>query len=181
MGGRTTLYLSGENFDNQEGGGTNKKEKGLFYNIKNTPLVNKSKNYELIEESLNLTINDLYTNNIKTILIYPIPEVGWNVSKKIITRLALSGDGLKGVFENNPLTTSYKAFLKRSKNIYKIYNSIDYKNIIRIYPEKILCNSLIKDRCITHNKSKVFYIDDDHLSYDGAKLIVNEIKNALLD
>ena len=181
MGGRTTLYLSGENFDNQEGGGTNKKEKGLFYNIKNTPLVNKSKNYELIEESLNLTINDLYTNNIKTILIYPIPEVGWNVSKKIITRLALSRDGLKGVFENNPLTTSYKAFLKRSKNIYKIYNSIDYKNIIRIYPEKILCNSLIKDRCITHNKSKVFYIDDDHLSYDGAKLIVNEIKNALLD
>ncbi len=181
MGGRTTLYFSGENFDNKEGGGNNNKEKGLFYNIKNTSLIKKDNHYELINESLNKTINDLNANNIKTVLVYPIPEVGWNVSKKIITRLAFNRFGLKGVFETNPITTSHKVFLERSKYIYKIYDSISNENIIRIYPEKILCNSLIKDRCITHDKSKVFYIDDDHLSYDGAKLIVNKIENVLLN
>ena len=180
MGGRTQFYLSGENFDNEEGGGDKKKAKGFFYNIKNTPIIKKDTDNLLITKSLNKTINDLKANNVKIVLIYPVPEVGWNVSKKLIIRLALNGDGLKGVFESNPLTTSHKVFLERSKNIYKIYKSINNQNIIRIYPEKILCNSLIKNRCITHDKSKVFYIDDDHLSYEGAKLIVNKIEKALL-
>ena len=180
MGGRTPLYLSGENFDNLEGGGDNKKAKGFFYNIKNTTIRKKSNNNALINKSLNKTIVDLKDNSVKIILIYPIPEVGWNVSKKLIARLALSREGLEGIFKYNPLTTSHKVFLERSKNIYKIYNSIDNENVTRIYPEKILCNSLIKDRCITHDKAKVFYIDDDHLSYDGAKLVVNKIEDALL-
>ena len=180
MGGRTQFYLSGENFDNEEGGGDKKKAKGFFYNIKNTPIIKKDTNNLLITKSLNKTINDLKANNVKIVLIYPVPEVGWNVSKKLIIRLALNGDGLKGVFESNPLTTSHKVFLERSKNIYKIYKSINSQNIIRIYPEKILCNSLIKNRCITHDKSKVFYIDDDHLSFEGAKLIVNKTEKALL-
>ena len=180
MGGRTPFYLSGEGFNNQEGGGDNKKAKGFFYNIKDTTISKKDDNNVLLKKSFNKTINDLLANNIKIVLIYPVPEVGWNVSKKLITRLALSGDGLKGVFETNPLTTSHKVFLKRSQNIYQIYKSINNQNIIRVYPEKILCDSLIKNRCITHDKSKVFYIDDDHLSYEGAKLIVNKIEKALL-
>ena len=124
MGGRTPLYLSGEGFNNQEGGGDNKKAKGFFYNIKDTPINNKDDNNALLNKSFNKTINDLLANNIKIVLIYPVPEVGWNVSKKLITRLALNGDGLKGVFESNPLTTSHEVFLERSQNIYKIYDGI---------------------------------------------------------
>ena len=180
MGGRTPLYLSGEGFDNQEGGGDNKKAKGFFYKIKDTPIKKKDDHNVLLNKSFNKTINDLLNNSIKIVLIYPVPEVGWNVSKKLITRLALNRDGLKGVFESNPLTTSHEVFMERSKKIHEIYDGINDENITRIYPEKVLCNSLIKDRCVTHDKSKVFYIDDDHLSYDGAKLIVNKIKKVLL-
>ena len=72
-------------------------------------------------------------------------------------------------------------FLERSEKIYKIYDSIKNKNVSRIYPEKILCNSLIIDRCITHDRRKVFYIDDDHPSIEGAKLIVNKIEKAMLN
>ena len=180
MGGRTPLYLSGEGFNIQEGGGDNKKAKGFFYKIKNTPIIKKDDHNVLLNKSFNKTINDLLINSIKIVLVYPVPEVGWNVSKKLITRLAINREGLKGVFESNPLTTSHEVFIERSKKIHKIYNSIENENITRIYPEKILCNSLIKDRCITHDQSKVFYIDDDHLSVDGAKLIVNNIEKALL-
>ena len=180
MGGRTPLYLSGEGFDNQEGGGDNKKAKGFFYKIKDTPIKKKDDHNVLLNKSFNKTINDLLNNSIKIVLIYPVPEVGWNVSKKLITRLALNRDGLKGVFESNPLTTSHEVFMERSKKIHEIYDGINDENITRIYPEKVLCNSLIKDRCVTHDKSKVFYIDDDHLSIDGAKLIVDRIEKALL-
>ena len=180
MGGRTPHYLSGKNFDNLEGGGNSTKVKGFSYKMSINPTNKQTKNNILVNNSLNKTINDLRVNNIKILLIYPIPEVGWNVSKKLITKLALSREGLKGVFLSNPLTTSHNVFLERSKEIYKLYDKIDDKDVVRIYPEKILCSTLIKDRCITHDEVNVFYIDDDHLSYNGAKLIVNKIKDALL-
>jgi hypothetical protein len=142
-------------------------------------LLNKLENTELIKNSLDNTIDGLLENNSKILLIYPIPEVGWNVSKKIISRLVLNSGKLENVFLSNPITTSHKVFKKRSGKIYNIYDSINSENIFRIYPEKILCNRLIKNRCITHDNENVFYIDDDHLSYVGAKLIMSEIKKTI--
>ena len=45
--------------------------------------------------------------------------------------------------------------------------------IVRRYT--IFCDSLIKDRCITHDNEKLFYLDDDHISSAGSELIVNQI------
>tara|TARA_B100000787_G_scaffold164130_1_gene146487 strand:- start:2098 stop:4119 length:2022 start_codon:yes stop_codon:yes gene_type:complete len=179
MGGRTQYYLSGQNFDNNEGGGNDKKSDGFYYKKDNALMVNTLKNSKLIKDSLNKTINELLSNNSKILLIYPIPEVGWNVSKKIISRLVLNSGKLEMVFASNPLTTSHKVFLKRTSEIYDIYNNINSENVFKIYPEKILCNKLIKNRCITHDQRNVFYIDDDHLSYTGAKLLVDEIKTTI--
>ena len=177
IGGRTQHYLLGNNFNNLEGGGNDKKNQ-IFYSLNNQILIED--NVELIKNSLYKTLTDLQKNNTKVILVYPIPEVGWNVSRKLITRLAISKNGLEDVFLNNPLTTSYKAFLNRTSHVYQIFDSINYERITRIYPEKLFCNNLIQNRCITHDKKKVFYIDDDHLSYDGAKMIVNKISESIL-
>jgi len=179
MGGRTQYYLSGRNFDNNEGGGNNKKKKGFYYKKANTKLFNKLKNAELVKDSFDKTTDELLNNGSKILLIYPIPEVGWNVSKKIISRLVLNSGKLESVFLSDPLTTSHKVFKKRTREIYNIYDAINSENIFRIYPEKILCNKLIKNRCVTHNSKNVFYIDDDHLSYVGAKLIVSEIRKII--
>ena len=133
----------------------------------------------MVKDSFNKTTDELLNNGSKILLIYPIPEVGWNVSKKIISRLVLNSGKLESVFLSDPLTTSHKVFKKRTREIYNIYDAINSENIFRIYPEKILCNKLIKNRCVTHNSKNVFYIDDDHLSYVGAKLIVSEIRKII--
>ena len=43
------------------------------------------------------------------------------------------------------------------------------------------CNTIIKERCMTHNQKNVFYLDNNHLSIEGAKmvnnLILSKIKN----
>ena len=179
MGGRTPHYLSGQNFNNQEGGGDSEKNIGLYYKKDSAPLKKTFDTKKLVKDSFDKTINDLTTNNQKVLLIYPIPEVGWNVSKKLVIKLALNTSGLENIFKSKPLTTSHKVFLDRTRNIYEIYDNVSAKKILRVYPEKILCDNLIKDRCITHDDKKVFYIDDDHLSYEGAKLIVNKIKGIL--
>jgi hypothetical protein len=179
LGGRTPHYFSGYNFDNNEGGGNNDKIKGLYYKAYNEELGNQSDKNKLIKNSFNKTIKDLLSNNLKVILLYPIPEVGWNVSKKLILKLGLNLNNLEDLYKSKPLTTSHDAFLKRSKDIYNIYDDIIDDDLFRVYPEKIFCNSLILERCITHNDKKVFYIDNDHLSYDGANLVVGNIKKII--
>ena len=179
LGGRTPHYLSAQDFDNGEGGGKNNKIKGLYYKSNNEKIGNQSDKNKLVKNSFNRTINDLLSNKLKIILLYPIPEVGWNVSKKLIIKLGLNFNSLESLYKSEPLTTSHKIFLKRSKDIYNIYDGITHDDLFRIYPEKIFCNSLISKRCITHNDKKVFYIDDDHLSYDGASLIVENINEII--
>ena len=175
LGGRTPHYLSGYNFDNTEGGGNKEKVKGLYYKAYNKELGDQSNNVQLIRDSFDKTITDLLSHDLKIVLLYPIPEVGWNVSKKLIIKLGLKLNSLETLFKSKPLTTSHQVFVKRSEDIYSIYNKIIHDNLFRIYPEKIFCNSLILNRCITHSDKKVFYIDDDHLSYDGASLVVDNI------
>ena len=50
-------------------------------------------------------------------------------------------------------------------------NSIQSKNIFRVFPHKIFCNTYIKNRCVTHDGKNIFYADDDHPSYMGSKMI----------
>ena len=37
----------------------------------------------------------------------------------------------------------------------------------------------IKTKCVTHSESNIYYLDDDHLSEEGAKLIMPEFVDVL--
>ena len=63
MGGRLPVYLSGENYDNGEGG-REQKEWWTFANSKNLT----------IAEGVRDSIIDLLNNDLKIILVYPITK-----------------------------------------------------------------------------------------------------------
>lgn len=167
FGGRYPLYLTNEFFDNKEGGIEGKVWKKKYISI------NKN---QTIENSFKNEILKLSKNN-KIILVYPIPEVGWDVPNKIWI------DRKKVLKKNNysNLTTSFKVYLDRSKTSNNLLDSIDNNNIYRVYPHKLFCNLRIKGRCTTHNDKDIFYADMDHPSKKGAEmindLIIKEIKN----
>ena len=50
-------------------------------------------------------------------------------------------------------------------------DSLIDKNIYRIYPHTLFCNTTIKNRCVTHDDKNIFYADDDHPSLKGAEMI----------
>ena len=51
-----------------------------------------------------------------------------------------------------------------------------YKVIIfRVYPHKFFCDKQIENKCIANDENNIFYLDDDHLSKFGSKIVVNEI------
>ena len=73
------------------------------------------------------------------------------------------------------ISVSYELFKKRNETIFKILDNIKNPNIYRVYPHKLFCDKLIENRCIANDEKTIFYYDDDHLSIQGSKLVVDEI------
>ena len=166
FGGRFPLYLNKSLFNNKEGG----VEAG---NIST----------EFKSDGTYLTIEDSFKNEVlalsernKIILIYPIPEVGWDLPRKMYLEW-LKRDLLKKEnFVLSDITTSFKVYKERSSSSFKLLDSINNKNIYRIYPHEVFCNlDKYFNRCVTHNDSSIFYVDSNHLTNDGAKKINNMI------
>ena len=132
---------------------------------------------DFLKNAIKKGLNELLENNLKIVLLYPIPESGWHIPRKIW------GESSKSNFEewikDNTLTTSYEVFIERTRETYNLYDSIDHPNVIRVYPEKLFCNSPKINRCSTHNNNRIFYRDDDHLSYYGGTILNNEIISAM--
>ena len=83
-------------------------------------------------------------------------------------------------FNLQNFTASYRIYKDRTKSTFELLNSIKGDNVYRVYPHKLFCDTIIKDRCVTHDDKNVFYVDDNHLSLEGAKmvndLIIKEIE-----
>ena len=159
FGGRHPLYLSNYFFDNKEGG-----VEGLEWNYKYV----SSGKYDTIQNSFKSEILEFSKNN-KIILIYPIPEVGWNSKEKLLIQWS------KNKFSKNTdlkyITTSFNVYRERTKSSFELLDSIKGDNIYRVYPHKLFCDTSIKNRCVTHDDKNIFYADANHLSIKGSEMI----------
>ena len=165
FGGRFPLYLSNYFFNNQEGGIEGVEWKNKYIS---------TGEYDTIQNSFISEVSELSNDN-KIILIYPIPEVGWDPNKIFFYKYQLSKiKFFKGLISEY-VTTSYKVFKDRTNSSFELLDTIQGDNIYRVYPHKLFCDSLIKDRCIANDDKNFFYRDDDHPSEKGAKLINNLI------
>jgi hypothetical protein len=174
---RWTLRILETFFDNEEGF----KEKtnhliGGYHsylepiNIKTSSLKERQ---QYIKEGLISQINKIINQGHKLILVYPVPEVGVNPYRYLWRKY----NSNKNLFNNSiPIfSSSYDVYKKRNKLIFKILNSIKNENIYRVYPHSYFCDKQIENRCVANDKNNIFYYDDDHLSIQGSKLVVDEI------
>jgi len=155
IGARYPLFLNKTFFDNKEGGVEGQEWGEKFEHSENLDI-----NWQ---NSFKNSIKELSTNkNISIILVYPIPEVGFNISTKLKEYKFL---------RTKLLDTSFDVFKERTKSSFELLDSIHGNNIYRVYPHKLFCDTTIKDRCITHHDKYIFYSDDDHPSIKGAEMI----------
>ena len=135
IGGRLPLYLTGKKFDNLEGG----KEGNRFRDLKQK---NLDKNYN---DEITKPIKELAEKN-KVLIIYPIPELGWDIKREILKNTNKNVLKIKSEFkENFPIiSTSFEVFKDRNKDSFEILDSIEHKNILRVFPHKLFCDNSIK-------------------------------------
>ena len=165
ISGRFPLYLSNFYFDNLEGGVEKTGENGIKsdYKWNANEISNLTKDF----------IYDLLKNENKIILVYPIPEVGFLVPEEIKKKYLGNYNFLKN--QNMYLTTSYEVYKHRTKNAFKLFDNLVDSKIYRVYPHEVFCDTVIKNRCMTHDDKNSFYVDDDHLSVKGSEKVNNLI------
>lgn len=136
-----------------------------------------------IAQDIQSVIKGWGINGNKVVIVYPVPQPPFNVPNETNKRLAVA----KSI--NEKLTAFNKeGFLEFDKNKYakiwelnfirsrQLFDGVTGENIIRIYPEEPLCNGNI---CRTHSDKHLFYKDDNHLTYYGMNLVVEEIKRKI--
>lgn len=165
MSVRYPMYLNSKQFNNGEGG----IDRGLYLPFyRSEKYINTNVTVEkLIIEG----INELAEYGHKIVLIYPIPEVGWNVPDLIRSKIrGHSSQRQKEIFKKLAITTSYEVYKKRVSKTKSVLDQIEHENVLKIYPEKIFCSDVV-GRCFTHGDDGIYYRDDNHLSQVGtAKL-----------
>jgi peptidoglycan/LPS O-acetylase OafA/YrhL len=170
LSGRYVLQFQGSRFDNGEGGVELGPRAG-FERIGH-PAQTETQRQADFAAGIRRSIEGLLDKGKRVILVYPIPEVGWNVPDRMF-KLYLRG-------EKAGISTSTARYLERSQGVIAAFDSIaDHDNLIRIHPRSIFCDTFVPGRCAAGNEKEVFYFDDDHLSIEGADLVMQQIMQAV--
>ncbi|WP_416137165.1 acyltransferase family protein [Halomonas sp. HK25] len=178
MLGRYPFQFEGEVFDNGEGG--TQHERTIYavpYQNNDTGLLNETEQrIEVVGGLLRNTVDKLVADGKKVILIYPVPEVGWDVP------YFLAREKLRGIERDAPLSTSYEVFKERTATTYEQFSVIDgHTNLLKIDPASIFCNSYLPGRCAVEISGKMLYYDDNHLSRYGAEFLIEHVFEQIID
>lgn len=135
----------------------------------------KVSNYDSIEESFKNEISLLSQKN-KVILLYPFPEMKWSTGERLKSHLSkINKNNYIKIKKSDYLTLDYQDFKARNHLSFNFLDSLQGKNIYRVYPHKIFCNTEILNKCLSHDNKNIFYVDDSHLSSKGSEMINNLI------
>ncbi|MCE9662744.1 acyltransferase [Halomonas sp. M5N1S17] len=170
---RYPLQIEGERFDNREGG----VESG--HRLYAMPLDEGMEGRDRIESVgllLRDTIDRLRESGKRVVLVYPVPEVGWDVPN------FLAKEVLYGIEREAPLSTSHEVFQERVAATYdQLALSEPGDDLIRIKPERLFCNTYRPGRCVAEMEGELLYYDTDHLNTLGSSLVVRKTMRQLLD
>lgn len=111
--------------------------------------------------ALERTARRLTEAGSKVVIVGPVPEIDFDVPD-MLTRVINLGLTM-------PETTRMDFNKRQSYVLTALRKIVELKNVIVIYPHKILCNKLT---CQVARGLDVLYQDDDHLSPKGAELVV---------
>lgn len=121
------------------------------------------KNIEIMRQGLKKTLSSIEKMGKKVIIVAQIPEVGFDVPKRL-ARSALAGKDLE-------VGPSLEEYLSRNKNALEILieSSSQYKNTSLMLPHEVLCKT---GRCKIKKDGYSLYKDDDHINATGSRFIL---------
>lgn len=109
----------------------------------------------------------------KVVLLYPVPEAGWDIPRYNFTTYAKTGA------VQSTVSTSYQLFKRRNSFSNRTLDAFTAPNLLRVKPEDYFCNTYLQERCVLQKDYIPFYHDTNHLSTAGAQPITDDIVKLL--
>ena len=121
-------------------------------------------------EALRQFIEGLLSVGVKVYVVYPIPEIGWDIIRVNQWHYLSTGKIL------DQLSIDMHDYDKRNKFVLSILSEFESRpNFVAVKPQPIFCDSLIKGRCAAQFGGVPYYVDDNHLSRIGSRFVVDAI------
>ena len=137
-------------------------------------LFNKKRIFEKgkdqIKKDFEKNLNEILKNH-KVILIYPFPEYKDDVFQALYIKNILKK---KLNIDNDKIEISLEKYLFQNQEIINFLNTLESKNLFKIYPHKIFCK-IEQKKCFFQKNKIPLYSDKMHLSHAGSELINLEI------
>jgi hypothetical protein len=175
---RWSLLLTEKLFDNNEGYTEYQNEEDKYLEVYLQPINFRTETLEqrqkYIIEGIKSSAKNILEKGHSLILVYPVPEIGFDVQKLIIGQYVFS-KMLDKKYEIPIKTISYDVYKNRNKMIFETLDDIQGPNVYKVYPHKSFCNTIIVNRCVVNNNKNIFYYDNNHLSLKGSEYVVNNI------
>jgi len=157
-------------FNNQEGGVEFKPNISNFAQDENGVWSVGGEGKKLAVHKL---LNRFTSTGKPVILVYPVPEAGWDIPRYNFNTYAKTGA------VQSTVSTSYELFKRRNSFSNRTLDQFQALNLIRIKPENYFCNTYLAGRCVAQHEYVPFYYDTNHLSTAGAKPITDDIVKIL--
>ena len=159
LAARWTLAMEQQRSNNGEGG----QEEGASFSLHSAQTATLGYQAALAQDYAH-SVQRLLQQGKTVILVYPIPEMSWDVPNRL-ARLYLR-DGRLSV---DSASTSLASFIQRNQRTYAALDRIGtHPRLIRVKPASLLCDTAVKGRCAAQLHGLPLYFDDDHLSTAGA-------------
>ncbi|SFU33842.1 acyltransferase family protein [Halomonas korlensis] len=171
MLGRYPMQFEGETFNNGEGGiETDRAVHAVPFDAAGDSMTDDYRRVEAVGELLQATVDKLVNDGKQVVLIYPVPEVGWNVP------YLLAKEKLYGIERTSPLSTSYDVFKERAASAYQQLSKVaPHDGLLKIEPARLFCDTYLPGRCATQVEENILYYDNNHLSQFGASVLVEHV------
>lgn len=118
-------------------------------------------------------INGLASSSRRLFLMYPVPETGINI--EIHNRQYYRDNESK----LQAISIPYSDYVRRNRFVIDVFDNIKNTNIVRIRTDGVFCNNENAGRCMMQSGTIPLYYDDDHLSYEGASLLIDAVMEEL--
>jgi peptidoglycan/LPS O-acetylase OafA/YrhL len=171
---RWTLYYDGSRFDNDEGGLERGKSFHILPNGRGREFLHDPARVNELGALHRASIERLLHSGKNVLIVYTIPEVGWDVPRH------LAKERHFGIPREEALSTSYSVFKERVKEVHRQLDALpNHSKLVRVWPHRLFCNTLVPDRCVAQIGQVPLYFDDNHLNSIGASMLSEAIVAAM--
>jgi peptidoglycan/LPS O-acetylase OafA/YrhL len=103
-------------------------------------------------------------------LMWPVPETAVDIFKSNAVHYNDSGEVLDNIMFNS------EAYYTRNNFVISVFDELlQSDSVTALRADQVFCNSFVSNSCVMQFDSTPYYYDDDHLSFEGAELVMDRL------